>query len=137
MAVKKNDTRILELKKQIDAKEALLKKTEKWAPTTNCNLTLDGQNTNIQALQIDQLGYLAARLKSYSDAAQGMGYMLRVGAYTAQEWIEDIRGKMLHMDRQNELNRLKIMKANMDELLSSEKKTELMLDNMAKELGGV
>lgn len=62
----KNDDRILELKKQIDAKKkSISEKKIRFIPETNCVLNMDGTTINLNVCSDDALLLLLIRLNSY------------------------------------------------------------------------
>jgi hypothetical protein len=130
---KKNDTRILELKRQIDAKKAALKRVEKFVPITNCSLQLinNGVRFNLHALNLESLTEMLVHLNTYRMSSADLGINMRICGYALQDWIDDIKSKMLVLDRQGEESRLKALEAKLTDLLSAEKKTELLIEEIS------
>jgi len=132
MANETNDKKIMELKKQIEEKKNKVSKSQKFAPITNCSVEVDGQRYNIQVLTKEQLITLMVKLNSYSMSAKDLeldGFV--ISGFEVSNWIQDIKSKLDYVSRKEEENKLRIMEAKLDQLLSNEKKVELELDEIA------
>ena len=69
----KNDDRILELKKQIEAKKkSISEKKIRFIPETNCVLNMDGMTINLNVCSDDALLLLLIRLNSYLMSAKDL-----------------------------------------------------------------
>lgn len=134
MANKTNDQKIMELKKQIEEKKIKLGKSQKFTPITNCSIELDGVRTNIQVLNKEQLTYLLVKLNSYALSAKSLEIDFVISGYHVADWITDIKSKLDFMSRKEEENKLKMMESKLHQLLSNEKKVELEIDEIMKNL---
>ena len=127
----KNDERVLQLKKIIDEKKAELKTVKKFTPLTNCILSLDNQNYNLNVLQLDDLKLLLVKLNMYLMSANDLGIGLEVSGYNIAEWMTDVKSKIEIFEYKKKESELKTLEAKLDKMLSDEKKTELELDEIA------
>lgn len=127
-----NDERILELKKQIEAKKEKLGKVSRFTPVTNCNIEVDGMRHNIQVLDKDQLISLMVKLNAYALSAKDLGvlYDYMISGYNVQEWISDIKSRIDILSKKHEEKALKIMEDKLVLLLSERKKVELEIDEI-------
>lgn len=127
-----NDKRILELKKQIEAKKEKLSKVTRFIPLTNCNLTLDEVRMNINVLDKDQLAAILIKLNSYRLSAKDLeileGYF--ISGYHVQDWITDIKSRLDSQNRTEEEKTLKVMESKLVKMLSESKKVELEIDEI-------
>lgn len=129
-----NDSTIIALKKQISDKKAALKGIDKFAPATNCSIVLDGVRTNIHTLGTEDLTLLLVKLNSLRLSAEDLKVDPLISGHTLSEWLGDIKSKLLIANRKQEEARLKLLEAKLTDLLSAEKKTELLLEEIAGEL---
>ena len=131
-----NDTVILNLKKKIDEKKKALKGAEKFSPVTNCSLEMDGIRNNIQVLNKEQIVFLLMKLQSYKTAAEVLGVLedAFVSGYKIDDWIVDLKSKLMIVNRKVEESRLRVLEDKLDALLSNEKKVELELKDIADSL---
>lgn len=129
----KNDDRILELKKQIDAKKKSISERKIiFSPETNCVLNMDGMTININACFDDTLLLLLIRLNSYLMSAVDLGMNdFEISGYSVTAWIKDIKCKLDIAGLNKEKYNLKRMESKLDKLLSDDKKTELEIDEIA------
>ena len=132
----RNDDRILTLRKQIEEKEKNLKQIKvKFSPETNCVLELDGVKHNINVCKEDELKLLLIKLNSYLMSAKDLKMEdMKISGYTIDLWISDIQQKLLDFTLKEEEKKLKSNKELLERLLSEDKKTELMLDEIAASL---
>lgn len=127
----KNDERVLQLKKVIDEKRAELKSVKRFTPLTNCILSLDNQNYNLNVLQINDLKLLLVKLNMYQMSAKDLEITLDISGYNITEWITDVKSKIEIFEYKKRESELKTLEAKLDKMLSDEKKTELELDEIA------
>ena len=135
-----NDERILALKKQIEEKKDALKNgVKKFLPDTNCILTLDGITYNLNVLTQDELIHLAIKLNSLRLSAEDMGYDVlftpTISGYSIIEWLHDVNSKIEVNKYNEEKKKLNSLEKQLTALLSSDKQTELKIDELAKMLG--
>jgi len=134
MATETNDKKIMELKKQIEEKKIKLGKSQKFTPITNCSIELDGVRVNIQVLNKEQLIILLVKLNSYEKSAKELEIDFVISGYHVIDWILDIKSKLDFVSRKEEENKLKVMESKLHQLLSNEKKVELEIDEIMKNL---
>lgn len=133
MANINNDLRILELKKQIEAKKKYLSERKvRFSPETNCVLELDGNKYNLNVLDDGTLMFVILKLNMYNMSADNlkMPHPMLSG-YQTDLWISDIKNKLAVSGMKKEEIELKAMENKLDKLLSEDKKTELELDDIA------
>ena len=129
----KNDDRILELKKQIEAKKkTIAEKKIRFTPETNCVLNIDGVIFNLNVCSDSDLLLLLVRLHSYQMAALDLGIdHFEISGYSVTTWVDDIKSKLDVLTAKKGEADLKRMESKLDKLLSEDKKTELELDEIA------
>ena len=132
-----NDSKIMNLKTQIINKRKQLDSVKKFSPVTNCSIEVDGIRSNIQVLSKERLISLLVKLNSYKISAMELELLEEyiISGYKVEDWITDIKAKLDVVSRKDEELKLKVMEVKLDELLSSDKKTELELneiENMLK-----
>lgn len=129
----KNDDRILELKKQIEAKKkAISEKKVRFIPETNCVLNMDGMNINLNVCSDEALVLLLIRLNSYLMSAVDLEMSdFEISGYSVTDWIKDIKSKLEVSSLKKEEIDLKKMESKLDKLLSDDKKTEIEIDEIA------
>lgn len=135
-----NDKRILDLKNKIEEKEKQLEEAKKrFAPITNCLLQLDGKtySYNLHALGRDDIDYLLVKIHSMVMAAKDLEIepeTVKISGFNLIEWETDIKAKRNSHSVAQQTANLKAMKAKLHELLSSDKKVELEIDDIEKSL---
>ena len=129
----KNDDRILELKKQIEAKKkTIAEKKIRFTPETNCVLNINGVIFNLNVCSDSDLLLLLVRLHSYQMAALDLGIdHFEISGYSVTTWVDDIKSKLDVLTAKKGEADLKRMESKLDKLLSEDKKTELELDEIA------
>ena len=135
----KNDERILQLKKAIaDRREELKKIPTKFIPKTNCMLTVFGNSFNLHTTT-DYMN-LILPIKSMMMAAEALGRKPEetiISGFPLSDWYDDINTLekiATSKEKKKELDRLETQ---LDSLLSSEKVTELKVDNLAALIGNI
>jgi hypothetical protein len=133
-----NDTRILELRKQIADNKAKLGKATRFNPTTNCIIELDGIRFNIKAMPSDTLMFLLIKLNAYLMSADALGVADKcvVSGYSLRSWVEDVASQLDVLSRREEEKALTQMEEKLEKLLSEDKQVELQIDNIANMLKG-
>jgi len=129
-----NDKMIMELKKQIEDKKKALKATERFQPLTNCSIELNGVRSNIQVLAKENLVQLLTQLNAYRKSAEELGLLddYYLSGFHIDEWIVDLKAKLMNLTRKIEEDRLKSLENKLHTLLSGEKKIELEIDAIKK-----
>jgi hypothetical protein len=131
----KNDSVILDLKKKIEEKKALLKKAEKFNPVTNCSLSLRGQVYNLNVLTAESLAVLVCDLNAIRMSAIEMAmHDLTISGYHINEWIRDGSDRLTILRRKEEEAKLRALETKLDTLMSEDKRAEIELDKIMKEL---
>ena len=132
----KNDKAILDLKAEIEKKEAQLKSSESFKPQTNCILQLYGQSYNLHVVDKNTLMFLASVLDNMDKSTQALfpGEELIINGYPLQAWIIDVVQKYHVLNRKEEQKRLDTLKKRLLNILSTEKKTELELEDIKASL---
>ncbi|WP_340032648.1 hypothetical protein NSQ20_12360 [Paenibacillus sp. FSL K6-1122] len=131
-----NDSKILELKKQIEEKKKSVGKSKKFTPVTNCSIELDGVRINIQTLTKEQLIFLLVKLNSYAASAIELELLDQyvISGYNIADWIGDLKSKLEFINSKDEEQKLRLMESKLDKLLSDDKKVELELNEIAEML---
>ncbi|MGG0793687.1 hypothetical protein ABE137_06735 [Brevibacillus laterosporus] len=129
---KTNDQKIMELRKQIEAKKEKIGKTIKFTPVTNCSIELDGVRYNLQVLAKDQIISLLVKLKAYATSAKDLALLndYTISGFNVMDWIKDLNSKLDIVCRKEEEHKLKVMESKLHKLLSNEKKVELEIDEI-------
>lgn len=129
----KNDDRIIDLKKQIEAKkEKLVEATTRFVPETNCVLELDGVNYNLNVCTYEVLTLLMIKLNTYIMSANDLGIPCPIiSGYSVELWVSDIHDKLRTIEVKREQENLKKLETKLDKLLSDDKKTELELNEIS------
>lgn len=127
-----NDSKIIELKKQIKEKREKLDTIKKFSPITNCSIEVDGVRFNIQVLGKEQLISLMVKLNSYRLSAKDLSVLddYIISGYKVEDWITDMKAKLDLVSRKDEERKLKFMEDKLNELLSNEKKVEIELNEI-------
>ena len=128
----KNDDRILELKKQIEAKKkSISERKVRFIPETNCVLNLNGVTSNLNVCGKEELNFLLIKLNIYLMSAENLGMSdFEISGYNVTVWIKDIKNKFKVLNLKKEEADLKRMENKLDKLLSDDKKTELEIDEI-------
>ena len=129
-----NDEKILILKKKIDERKAALGKAERFAPITSCSLEYGGTRYNLHVQDTNTLYYLLCSLRSLEMAAEDLDIPVNlvISGFPVADWITDIKGKLAIVERKANEDMLKKLEAQLDKLLSADKRTELEIDEIAK-----
>lgn len=127
----KNDERIMNLRKQIEAKEKELKGSRPFQPVTNCSLSMFGQRWNLHTIGLEQAEYILVLLNTFHMSAEDLGLSaVRIEGYTIDEWMQDVNNKMADVVTKQERAKLSNMYTKLETLLSAEKQTELAIDEI-------
>lgn len=134
----KNDDKIIELQKLIAERESAIPKV-KFDPVTSCILELDGVKYNLNVADMNTLIYLYCKLESLNTAYNNIEKnnssipVLKISGFELYEWMCDVSSKIDDLLRKSEKEKLKNYKNQLEKLLSEDKKTELMLDEIMAE----
>lgn len=132
-----NDQRILELRAQIATKKKELGDAERFNPITHCSIELNGERHNLHTQSKNDLAFLLVVLNSYNMSAGELeldGSTIYISDFSITDWMTDIKAKIANMSIKEEKRRLKALEDKLELLLSSEKKTELAIDEIASSL---
>lgn len=127
----KNDNRILELKNQIQAKKKNLAANQKFKPITNCSLFLNEKRYNLRVISKDDLKLLAVVLNALKISADNLKYGdIIISGYKISEWLIDVTNRITNISLKEENIKLENLEAQLSNLLSEDKKTELQIDEI-------
>ena len=127
-----NDEKIMQLKFQIGEKKKNLKTKKRFTPLTNCFIELDGVRLNLQVLNKENLIYLLVKLNSYLLSAVDLGLEdeYNFSGYSIDQWITDVKLKLDILKYEEEDRKLKELERKLENMLSSEKRIELEIDEI-------
>lgn len=123
-----NDKKIFDLKEKLQAKKKNLGKKPDIKFKTNCIFTLFGNTYNLHILNEFELNMLVSWFK-------GIGHKIQINGYTVEDYLMDIKNKLIMMDYNKSLNNIKEMESKLDALISSETKTSIEIDKLAEQIG--
>lgn len=131
----KNDEMILKLKQQIEKrKEKLLKITKVFTAKTSCMFITDyGTKHNLRVMNTKQLNELKVKLHMYEISAKDLGIDINdfsISGFTIEQWMHDIDCRLSEIEYRNMYDDLKKDEDLLDSLLSEDKKTELLLQEI-------
>lgn len=132
-----NDAVVLQLQEKVKIKKLKLAELKKGrhTSTTKCILEWEGKNINFHVVGKDELTFLLVKIHTLYVAADDL--LLEdfgdtvVQGHTLDEWILDIKGKIKEKDIAIQEKELKVVEAQLDKMLSEDKKTELKLKELA------
>lgn len=132
----KNDDKILDLKAQIEKKKRDIGIVRNFNPSTNCILNIDNVNYNIHTFSKTQIIHMLVKLNSMMMSAKDLGLedQLEFNGYNISLWIEDLMKLLNITNIRQEQVKLVQMEKRLTEMLSDNKKIELELDEIMKEL---
>lgn len=137
-----NDERVLLLQEKAKEKKEKLKKYKKKPSITNNILVLDNQTYNLHVLKKNELVLLLVKLeslrKTWMDIKKSnLGIdleTLEISGYTILDWKRDIVERIKQIEISEETAKLKAIEKQLAELLSTDKRTELALDEIENQL---
>lgn len=131
-----NDELIIALKKQIEEKETKIEKGKRFSPVTNCSIDLAGVRYNLNTLNEDQIISLMVDLNVLNNSAKELGLEkeYKLSGFSIDDWMTDLKAKKETLGRKKEEQKLQVLKNRLHELLSSDKKIELELEEIKKSL---
>ena len=101
----------------------------------NCVLDLEGIKYNLNACTYEMLTFLMIKLNMYVISANDLKVNIpNICGYPIELWILDIRSKLEILKQRKEENKLKENERLLEKLLSEDKKTELILDEISEML---
>jgi hypothetical protein len=132
-----NDAQVLLLKRQVEEKKAALSASKNFNPKTNCSLLINGERINLRAESSkEKLVELLVQINSLKVSAENLGLLddYRLCGYPVQDWVEDLQSRVLNVNRKQEEDRLKVLEARLHNLLSSDKKVELEIEELKRQI---
>ena len=131
----KNDKKIIDLKKKIEGQKKELGKKEQFKPITHCMLQRDNKKENLNTLSLMYLRFLAINLSQDIKSAKELSFDLNdliLNGFSIEDWLSDVLSKIRIFEYEDKLKSLNILEKKLDKMLSSEKQTELEIDEIAK-----
>lgn len=131
-----NDSMILNLKKQIEEKKKLVTTSSRFSPVTNCMLRLNNENYNLNVIDKDTILYLIAKLSSLKTSLkQEMpDEKLIINSFDVDLWLTDLKNKFNILNKKLEEERLKKLESKLHNLLSTDKKIELEINEIMDQI---
>lgn len=123
-----NDKKIFELKKKLERKKIDLGKKPVVQFKTNCIFSLFGVNYNLHAMNEFELGILMGWLKNLNPETK------MNSNFTVDDYVFDISGKMILIDYNRKIKEINNLESKLDDLISSETKTSIEIDKLAKQI---
>ena len=138
-----NDERILKLKKSIEQQKEQLKNVDAYTYKTNKIIELNGVKYNLNVIQKETIYELLVELGS---KLVGMKYLsdnngiylakeYTISGYCVDSWVDDLNYQLVKLSIKDRENALKSAEAQLNKFLSEDKRTELLLDELTKDLG--
>lgn len=133
----KNDDTIIKLRKKIETKQLELAKNKvgSFSPKTTCIFELRGSQYNLHRYQSDELAIVLLDLKLLKKMADEESVKdLRLNSFPIEDLIYDCEQKLNQFQYKKERAKLSKMTDELNKLLSDDKRTELRLEELEKEL---
>lgn len=125
-----NDEKIVKLQAQIAEKKKALG-VNKFTPITNCSMELRGNRHNLHVQNKNMLQGLLIELNALKISQDQLGIQdYELSGYTIEDWMTDIKARLVIVDRKDEEAKLKKMEATLRTLLSADKKAELAIEEI-------
>lgn len=124
----------MKLRQQISEKEALISRSQKFNPITSCSLTLWGDHFNIHTMTVETAILVRTYLNALINSANELGVSPKINGYVLSSWMTDVEAKLDNLLVASERTKLRNMKAQLEALLSKEKQTELLIDDIESAL---
>lgn len=135
----KNDAMILVLQDKIAKKKDKITNPGKFVPVTTCIFNLYGEKVNIHTLDITQLSQWLITFKMMIDTSKTIDGMsiedVMIDGYNVSEWYNDLLLKYQIIKYDNEMKELRVLENKLSKMLSSDKKVELELAEIAALIG--
>ncbi len=126
----KNDEKIFTLKKLVDEKKSKITNV-RFVPTTNCLISIDGSNFNLNVLDKDTLILILVKLNMYKKSLEDLKISnFKLSGYSIEDWMTDIKLKLNVLEQKEEANSLKQLERKLEDLLSVDKKIELEIGDI-------
>lgn len=136
-----NDATIKQFRAKVEAKRTALGDKPKVAYTTNALLNMDGAKINLNTLTLDQCVDMTSRLlamthfNSEANERLGTDIKIKLGDFTADQWISDIKQRVTLLMWEAEKKRLGTLEGQLKSLMSEDAKTADALAAIAEQLG--
>lgn len=136
---KERDEKILLLKKEIEKKENILAETTTiFLPKTNCNLTdsflVDRVNLHTLSKEED-IDLLLVKINTLNLSQKSLGLKdVKIAGFAIEDWLSDLTTIKAVLKNKKEAKNLEQKKEELLKLLSEDKKTDLLLEKLEKEL---
>lgn len=133
----KNDNTILALQEKIGIKEKELNdKQFIFKPKTTCILYYDGEEYNLHTLSWNEGKIILCKLIMLRDTYEKCQFKdsLMLGKFDINDWIDDIVNTLRNIEIRTEEQKLNSYKNKLDKLLSEDKRTELLLQEIEDDL---
>lgn len=127
-----NDTRILELKKQIEEKRAEIESMPRFTSNTTCIIQFGATKINLHTLSVNDLRIVMAVFKCIRHHGDSG---ITICGFPLNQWLDDVYGLIEKKNVESLRQQLKASEKKLEELLSEDKRTELELDAIASLLG--
>lgn len=125
----KNDKKIFELKKKLENRKLELGDKPKITYKTNCVFNLFGQNYNIHAMNSVELKLIFKMLQMIDEPK------LELNGFAIADYLEDISNEMIKINYNLKALEIKRLETGLDELISTEGKTSIEIEKIAKLIG--
>lgn len=143
MSEKTKDQIVQELIKVVQQRKSEIAKTEKAKWITNCSIPFEGTQINLQTVSnvevlIKLAGTIIQDKKVYESGSE---YLLgevkehKLGTYTADEWLKDIKTRFEKIQLATKKKELEDYESRLDKLVSPEVRERLELEAIQKGLG--
>lgn len=134
-----NDKRIMALQTKIEEKRKEIGEKEYFRPLTKCQIDIDGTRLNIHTLDRKQSIALLVKLNVLFQSAKELGYEeeLEFNGFNIQVWMTDLQEKIRLHNKDQEQKKLNEMEKHLHKLLSDDKKVELEIEGISKELSSL
>ena len=139
------DKIIDELFKVVQAKKAEIENTEKAKWQTNCNFAYDldtNRRYNLQTISdinqvVDMLAHLIVKRSANTEAAKilGVDSKFEYMGFTFDQWEVDFKTRVEKIQISAKKTELKQLEERLDKLVSKEKREEMELEAIKKQLG--
>lgn len=144
MATEK-DKQIEELQAIVLQQKEEIAKTEKLSWITNCSFSYDKNSANRLNLQvindieelISILSFLISKEKDHKAATDilELEHPFKWMGYSLKDWQTDIKSRVHKIKISDKKKKLEVLQTKLNNLVSEERREEIELDNIKKELG--
>lgn len=134
-----NDKKIIELKEKVQAKKESLKDYKNTKLETSGTLVLNGEKYNLLTMDKEDLTLVLIELlvrKETMNKYEKFNLLndCNICGYNIQVWISDIENRISIVSTQDEIEKLNKKVKQLDNVLSEEAKTALLLKEIEEDL---